>query len=81
MEYKMPDRFSYPYIRAWEKYSGSRRYYINERIERAVETNAPENAIYEVFDKNGPTGTWQTVDDIASPQAKHIVEQYAREYK
>lgn len=59
----------YPYIRKWGAYVGSMPYYIAEQINRARETNAPPNAVYEVYDGNGPTGQWRTTDDITSPAA------------
>lgn len=54
----------YPYIVKWGKYLGSMDYYIQGELERAVQTNAPQNAIYWDGSK------WHTTEDIVSPTTR-----------
>lgn len=56
---------NYPYIRAWGKKLGSFDYYIRAQIERARETNAPDDALYERYDAQGRTGEWACLSDLA----------------
>lgn len=63
---------SYPYIRAFEKYMGARQYYIDDRIQRAIDTNAPSDAYneeYEVDSRTGesiPSGKWKVIGDMGN---------------
>jgi hypothetical protein len=59
------NRAKYPFIVAWGYRLGSFQYYIDGEIEKAIEDNAPERAIY----KSG-SGEWRTIDDCANPNAK-----------
>jgi len=57
----------YRWIRIWGRRMGSLFYYIEGQIERARETNAPADAIFERFasDGSGRTGTWATMSELA----------------
>ena len=67
----MPEQ-DYPYVRAWGRYMGSQEYYINGQVQRARETSAPDDAIFERHapDGSGKTGEWATWSGISDPLAK-----------
>jgi hypothetical protein len=60
----------YPYIRAWGRFTGSRSYYIEEQVDKARETKAPQNAIY--YDANRKR--WHTVEEIALTENRQEIE-------
>jgi hypothetical protein len=60
---------TYRLIRLWHKETGSMAYYIDQQVERAQKTNAPEDALYEIWEHqgtaaSGPTGEWITLRDL-----------------
>jgi hypothetical protein len=61
-----PKASDYKYIRAWGKFLGSYEYYIVGEQERALEDDAPFDAIsYDDQNKR-----WRTVRDIKRPGLK-----------
>lgn len=66
----------YPYIRVEGIIMGSLPYYINQQIERAKETNAPENAVYEQHAKDGSgrTGEWVTLREYSNDQQLQYIK-------
>lgn len=56
----------YPYIRAWGGHMGSSRDYIERQVERARETHAPPDAIYEEWDRESvsPSEKWSTMTEL-----------------
>lgn len=52
----------YQYLARWHIETGSLGYYIRQQCLKALEENAPLNAIYKRDD-----GAWATTDDISNP--------------
>jgi hypothetical protein len=69
MDKQRENRAKYPFIVAWGNRLGSFQYYIDGEIERAIEDNAPERAIYKSGD-----GTWRTIDNCSNAAAKEECE-------
>lgn len=61
-------RKRYPFIVKWGYYLRSYDYYIDNECLRAVEENAPENAISRSHD-----GKWDTIDDVKNPDARRAL--------
>jgi hypothetical protein len=76
----MPKPAEYKHIRAWGHHMLSYAYYIRDQQQRASETNAPLNAIYENYadDGSGRTGTWSTVDDITNEDTRRRINEAAQ---
>lgn len=65
----------YKWIRAWGFLLGSYPYYVNEQIQRAKDTNAPETAIYEKSAPGGiRTGEWATKEDCRPATQQQLEE-------
>jgi hypothetical protein len=64
----------YLYIRAWGRYQGSDRGYIQGQIDLARGCSAPDNAIFL-----GTDGKWRTVDDVKSAVNRATVERIVEE--
>lgn len=58
--HKSRGNVDYPFIRAFGLYWGSKRYYIEDQIRKARETNAPLDAV----SYNDSKGNWNTVADL-----------------
>lgn len=56
----------YHYVRAWGSLIGSREYFIQDEIDRANATNAPDNAIFYSL----TTKSWRTVSDVSDSDLK-----------
>lgn len=56
---------SYPFIRAWGRYTGSYQYYIDAQVALARAEYAPEDALY----KAAISGEWVCMGDVTSKQA------------
>ena len=62
----MPKPKEYIGIMAWGSQMGSHAYYIRGQQERAAETNAPLDAIFENVGMGGVrNGTWATVSKLS----------------
>ncbi len=72
----MPDKKTYPYIRAWGENIGSMRYYIDMQIEYATRDNAPHNAIYQDLENK----KWYTWDEIQSKETKSRIKEMVDSY-
>jgi hypothetical protein len=62
----------YDYIEKWGRYMGSSEEYIAAEIARAVQENAPKDAIYASHGSDGhkPEDGWRTADDVTNPQVR-----------
>ena len=60
----MSTNSSYPYLRLWCKQAGSYAYYVERQVKRARETNAPPDALFEIYQAASPTGSWVTLRDL-----------------
>jgi hypothetical protein len=56
-------RKKYPYLVAWCRMMGSYDYYIQDQLQKAEETNAPHDCIYE------RDGVWKRYSEIKNPDA------------
>lgn len=65
-------RERYPAIVAWGRMMGSMDYYIDSQVLLAAKENAPENATFK------GDGEWRTVNTIASPETKLMIENYLK---
>jgi len=67
-------KIDYPYIRAWGYMQGSHQSYIDDQVQLARGTKAPQNATYwDVVAKR-----WNTVDDIVdNPVGRNTRERLA----
>ncbi|HEX5522808.1 MAG TPA: hypothetical protein VFX53_05140 [Pedococcus sp.] len=58
----------YQYLREFYRPWGSARYFINERLREARESNAPADAV-----RRDDDGTWKTIDDIFSDNLRRTL--------
>jgi hypothetical protein len=69
----------YKHIRCWGKMLGSFEPYIERQQIEAAIANAPLDAIYEIYDANGPSGVWATADKIEREDTKVRLAGYMKE--
>lgn len=71
---------NYPFIEAWGRYMGSHSVYIREEQERARQSGAPADAIYQVYPAIGAkTATWARAS--ALPEGHNFRAQYAEVFE
>jgi hypothetical protein len=59
-------------IRAWEKMMGSPD--CEHKVERAIATAAPHDAIYERWEGGTPTGQWELLRAVTDPHTRAYFE-------
>lgn len=68
----------YVFIRLWGALMGSYDYYVQDEIQRARETDAPEDAIYERSGIGGVrTGEWARFSEIENESTKRQLREIA----
>lgn len=70
-EAKAEDSDDYLWMRAWGSATGLTSRAIEDMVQRAKDTGAPQNAIYELPPEPGSDeATWRVFDDIAVPDIR-----------